>query len=654
MILTLALVLQLGSALGTPPRPGIHPERLFVKPRAAVLEPSIAQVLEHAGATTFRELPQIGWRIVTVAPRRLFAARAALESSGLFERVDYDHALHLVHVPNDPYWYAMWHMTKIRADLAWDTERGESTVRVAVIDTGLQVDHPDLAANVWTNPGEIAGNGIDDDGNGYADDVHGWDFAYLDGDPDDVFGHGTACAGIIAAVQDNATGVTGVAPECEIVGLKAAIDSGYLYDSAVVPALLYTADMGFQVASMSFYGDQVTGAQKEAIDYCWERGVVPVAAAGNSSQVLPYYPGAFDHTLAVGASEFSDFKSWFSNHGTWVDVAAPGEGLSTTVPGSGYTFGFAGTSGATPHVAGLAALLFSANPSATNAEVRAAIEDGAAPLDQYPYGKWSLYGRIDCQSALERILGTATGSVPARLAYVAPCGGSVVPGLSGTSGERPPDVLFQGVGFEAPNVVRVLRDGAPLGLLEQERQEVSTRAIGLPCNLAVEVNAQTIGSIRWRPARGLLYAPSDASTGGSGSPLLLGGFFELYRDDGTNLTCTRADDGTIFVTLCVRRVRPQTPGEMTLEFTRSYTAAVGATETVQLYDWSTWSYPYGSFTTVSTRTITNSAVESLEVPISGDPGRFIDVDGTVYVQIYTTGTESGGTLFADGMRLRVR
>jgi hypothetical protein len=654
VILALAFLSQLGAVLGHSRQPQIHPEHLFVKSRAEAAPDDLDHALEAAGAATLQDLPQIGWRIVKVDPSRLHAAREALAASGVFERVDYDHALELAHVPNDPYWYGMWHMTKIRADLAWDVERGDPAVRVAVIDTGLQVDHPDLAANVWTNPGEIAGNGVDDDGNGYADDVHGWDFAYLDGNPDDVFGHGTACAGIIAAVQDNGIGVCGVAPYCQIAGLKAAIDSGYLYDSAVVPALLYTADMGFKVASMSFYGDQVTGAQKDAIDYCWDHGVVLVAAAGNSSQVYPYYPGAFDHTLAVGASEYSDYKSWFSNHGSWVDVAAPGEGISTTTTGSGYTTGFAGTSGATPHVAGLAALLFSANAGATNEQVRAAIEDGSVLLDQPPYGKWSLYGRIDCSNALQRILGTSSGSVAARLTYVAPCGGSLLPSLSGSGSSPQPDVLFQGVGFELPNVVRVLRDGTPLGLVEQERQEVATRAFNRPSNVAVEVGGQTIGSIRWRPARGLLYAPSDASTAGGGSPLLQGGFFEVYRDDGVSLTCTRADDGTIYVLACIRRVRPEQPSEMTLELTRSYSGANGATENVYLYDWSTWSYPYGSFTNISSRAISSSATESFDVPISGNPARFVDVDGTVYLLIQTSGTAAAGKLFADGVRLRVR
>ncbi len=648
----LTLALQLASASVPVDARLVHPGRLFVKPLASTSPLMIEETRERERAASVRELPQIGWRIVASEPGRLLATRAALQASGLFERVDHDHASRLAHVPNDPYWYGMWHMTKIRADLAWDTERGDSTVRVAVIDTGLETAHPDLAANVWTNPGEIAGNGVDDDGNGYADDVHGWDFAYLDGDPDDVYGHGTACAGIVAAAQDNLLGVTGVAPYCEIAGLKASIDSGYLYDSAVVPALLYAADMGFHVASMSFFGDQVTAAQKDAIEYCWAQGLLPVAAAGNSAHVLPYYPAAFDHVLAVGATDWADGKSWFSDHGTWVDVAAPGEGLSTTTTFGGYTTGFAGTSGACPHVAGLAALLFSADPAATNAEVRAAIEDGSALLNQPPLGIWSQYGRIDCQVALERILGTSTGSVPARLTYVSPCGGSIMPSAAGTGGAALPEILVEGVGLELPNLVRVLRNGAALPLLAQERSRVAARISNRKGTQTLEVNGQTVGSIRWDAAPGWIYAPSDASS--TDPSLLSGGFFELYRDDGASLMCDQQGDGTIYVALCVRKVRPPDPSAMVLAFTRSYADSVGATEYVQLYDWSTWSYPYGSFETISTRTITSPAVESFEVAVSGDPARFVDVDGTVYVRIVTLATGPSGELAADGLRLRVR
>ncbi|MEO6709943.1 MAG: S8 family serine peptidase, partial [Planctomycetota bacterium] len=264
----------------------INPERLMIKLRAGASPAAVERAHARAGGRVLQNLPQIGWQIVEVAPETLFEAREAYLREAVIVRADFDHVKRLAYVPNDPYW-PMWHMQRIKADQAWDTHKGSPTVRVAIMDTGLNTTHPDLAANVWTNPGEIAGNLVDDDGNGYVDDIHGYDFAYGDGDPNDNFGHGSSCAGIVGARQDNGIGVTGVAPLTQLVGVKAALDSGYFYDSANVPALLYIADMGFQVVSMSFYSDGVTPAERTAIDYCWSHGVLPVSAAGNDSQVLP-------------------------------------------------------------------------------------------------------------------------------------------------------------------------------------------------------------------------------------------------------------------------------------------------------------------------------------------------------------------------------
>src|SRR6187402_1232600 len=467
MPILLALSLSLGLSL-----PGeFHPRRLLVKPAPDVARASCEAAEAGARARLVRSIDAIGWRVLEVEPGRLLAAREELLASGRYARVDFDRARRLAYTPNDPYWPLMGHMQKIRADVAWNSAKGAPTVVVAVMDTGLDRTHPDLAANTWTNPGEIAGNSLDDDANGYVDDVHGYDFAYDDGEPDDVYGHGTSCAGIVAAAQDNGIGVTGVAPLCRLAGVKAALDSGYFYDSANVPALVYCADMGFEVVSMSFFSDEVTAAERDAIDYCWSQGTLPVAAAGNDDSVLPFYPGAYEHALAVAATSASDTKSWFSNWGTWVDVAAPGEGLSTVTLGAGYTTGFAGTSGATPHVAGLAGLLFAAVPGATPAQVRAAIEDSALSLSQPPYGQFTGYGRIDCADALARILGATSGSKPARLLFVSPCGGGPTFLPSGGPAHAAPALYVGGVGLEAPNLVRVLRGGVELPLLTQERSQ---------------------------------------------------------------------------------------------------------------------------------------------------------------------------------------
>lgn len=632
----------------------INPERLMVQPRPGASPAALERAHARAGGRVFRDLPQIGWQVVEVDARRLFEVREAYLQEPAILRADFDRAKRLAHVPNDPYW-PMWHMQKITADQAWDTHKGSPSVRVAVMDTGLTTTHPDLAANIWINPGETAANGIDDDLNGYIDDVNGFDFAYNDGNPDDQFGHGTSCAGLIAARQDNNLGVTGVAPLSQLVGVKAALDSGYFYDSANVPALIYVADMGFQVVSMSFYSDGVTPAERTAIDYCWNNGVLPVAAAGNDNQVLPYYPGAYENVLSVAATTQSDGRAGFSNYGTWVDVAAPGVNLSTVSGSNGYTTGFAGTSGACPHVAGLAALLFSV-PGATNASVRTAIEDTAVAVSQAPNGEYTDYGRVDSFAALRRIQGFTSGSKPARLLFAEPvAGGYFTKALHAKSSPPTPNLFLHGVGFEAPNIVRVLRNGNPLALVSRTRNILEVEANSLLGGfMEVEVNGTVIGSYQHDSDARWVFSPTDISTQGGGSPLVTGGWKELSRVDGSRLTCSERDTGEIFVQMAIRKVNVTPTTRLDFEFTRSYDNSNGGSERIEVYDWSVASYPYGTWTTISTTAITNSNTSQVNASIAIAPQNYIDPEGTVYVQIVTTGVSSTGLLRADALRMRVQ
>jgi thermitase len=637
----------------------VNPTRLLVKVRKGATKEQVARAHARVGATLVKDLPQIGWQIVAVPAGKNLAIQSAYASDPAIERADLDRAHRLAYTPNDPYWPYEWHMTDITADQAWDTVKGDPSVVVAIMDTGLEVTHPDLAANVWTNPGEIPGNGIDDDGNGYVDDVHGYDFAYGDSDPNDVYGHGTACAGIVAGVQDNAIGVSGVAPLCRVAGIKAANDSGYFYDSANVPAFLYLADMGMKVVSMSFFADQVTPAERDAVDYCWSKGVVLCAAAGNDSSVIPYYPGAYEHVIAVAATDGGDNRAWFSDYGSWVDVAAPGVSISTTWIGSSYTTGFAGTSGATPHVSGLAALLFSAKPGATNAEVRAALEDTGHPTIDPTLGNYTNYGRVDCKAAVDRLLGATSGSAAPRFLFAAPVGGDPDYGHASVANPQAPLLQIYGAGLEKKNSVRVLRDNLAQPLVSQTRQMVTTSLTpfvtrhrhSLVSHFDLEVNGNVVGGFDWQSGPGLVYAPTDA---GTYSATVVGGFGELANPDGNSLTCDDNGSGAIYVELPVRKVRPRNPTSITLEFTRSYADCNGGTETIQVYDWSTWSYPYGSWLTLSSRAITSSALETVVAPITVDPSHYMDDEGTMYFTVSVSGAGSNGLLSADAFRVRVR
>jgi len=638
-----------------------HPRRLLVQVERDLDHLSLAALRADLALVELWNLPQIGWRAIEVPEGRLEAVRAALTADARVRAVTLDVRSELAHVPNDPYWGGMWHMPQIRAQLAWDTEKGDPSVVVAVMDTGIEVTHPDLAANVWTNPGEIAGNLVDDDGNGYVDDVNGYDFAYVDSDPSDVHGHGTACAGIVAALQDNALGVTGVAPHSRVAAVKAALDSGYFYASANVPAFVYCAEMGFDVVSCSFYSDEVVPAERDAVRYCAANDVLVVVAAGNENSVHPLYPAAYPQVLSVGATiDAADNHAYFSNWGTWVSVAAPGWALSTTVPGAGYITGFAGTSGAAPHVAGVAALLRAASPLATAAQVRAAIEDTSALLDQAPYGKWTRYGRVDADAALDRILGLSSGSVPARLLFAAPCGGErpkvARAGLGQGRNRDGVALVVAGVGFEAPNALEVRSGGLPLALVAQERNEVRVALPGTPAPaMEVRRNGAPFGSWTWEPGPGLFYAATDACTEDTAGGQAVGGWLELHRTDGALFTCTEDSGGLITSEFAVRGVTLRDLRRLTLELERDYDGLnPGALETVELYDWSSYSYPYGAWITLSATPAPTAGFATLAVDVPGDPDAYRDEEGTFYLRLTTTNAGAAGLLKADLLRLRAR
>lgn len=297
--------------------------------------------------------------------------------------------------PNDPSFGSLWglHNTgqsggtadaDIDAPEAWEISTGSDVV-VAVIDTGVDYTHPDLANNMWTNPGEIAGNGIDDDNNGFVDDVHGWDFVNNDADPMDDNNHGTHVAGTIAADGNNGIGIAGVNWSAEIMALKFLNSSGSGSTYGAIQALNYATMMGVPISNNSWGGGGYSTALHDAIEAAGQAGQLVVAAAGNdgtNNDSSPHYPSNYtlDNVLSVAATDRNDKLASFSNYGaTSVDLAAPGVSIYSTVAGGGYA-SFSGTSMATPHVAGAAALLLSAEPGLSPTEIKDRLMGTADPL----------------------------------------------------------------------------------------------------------------------------------------------------------------------------------------------------------------------------------------------------------------------------------
>ncbi|QIR40666.1 S8 family serine peptidase [Tolypothrix sp. PCC 7910] len=308
--------------------------------------------------------------------------------------------------PNDPSYNRQWGLEKINAPAAWNYTQGSKSVVVAVVDTGVNYNHPDLAANIWRNTKEIFGNGIDDDNNGYIDDIYGWDFGDNDSDPNEndttkaSYGHGTHVAGILGAVGNNNLGITGVSPNVSIMATKhyrASDSQGYLWD--VPKGIKYAVDNGAQIINLSLGSSYNDPAQFEALKYANDKGVLVIASAGNNGRdndVTPYYPASYDlpNIITVASLDQSDNLAKTSSYGFQsIDIAAPGVDIYSTYPDKTYaTWG--GTSMAVPYVTGAAALLLAANPKLTVLELRHAI---LSSVQQVP----SLQGKVNTGGYLD-------------------------------------------------------------------------------------------------------------------------------------------------------------------------------------------------------------------------------------------------------------
>jgi len=280
--------------------------------------------------------------------------------------------------PNDPYYasYSRHYLERLGVESAWGTTIGDARIIVAIIDTGVDCTHEDLVGHCWTNMDEVADNGVDDDGNGYVDDRTGWNFFEDAPANGDVHYHGTHVAGIVAASINNGKGIVGIAPGVTLMplGVFSPQGVGTYYD--LIRAIVYAADNGARIINMSLGATTYSRGEAEAVAYAEQHGVILVAAAGNRNSNRVFYPAAHPQVIAVAATDAEDRPAGFSNYGAYISVAAPGVSIISTIPGNGYGV-LSGTSMATPHVSGLAALLLSLNPDLSPAQVRTLIQEHA-------------------------------------------------------------------------------------------------------------------------------------------------------------------------------------------------------------------------------------------------------------------------------------
>ncbi len=356
---------------------------------------------------------------------------SALRQIKGFDYLEPNLALHIDSTtPNDPSFSQQYALAKIHAADAWDITRGDSSAVVGVIDTGVNMTHPDLAANIWTNPAEIANNGIDDDANGFIDDVHGWDFLNDDNDPTDDNSHGTVVAGILSAVGNNGIGVSGVSWNTKIMPIKFLGKDGFGETAGAIAAINYatlmrTRGVNIRITNNSWGDTSFSSALYDAIAASGAAGMLAVAAAGNNNANIdssPFYPAGFNlpNIISVAWTDQSDNRASLSNYGlVGVDLGAPGSSILSPDLGTGYQNIKSGTSMAAPHVAGAAALAFSISPPSVSYQtIKDAILNGGDAVAALA-GKTVTGKRLNAYGTLLQLPMIVTASSPATAAVVA-------------------------------------------------------------------------------------------------------------------------------------------------------------------------------------------------------------------------------------------
>jgi thermitase len=399
--------------LSTANAQGMDPslERILVKFKPGTPWNDIAQVHNRVGGKVESIIPEIGVHVVTVPHGQGATKSAAYRMQKGVRCAEMDGVAQVADVPNDQYFGEQWGMTKVQAPESWDITQGSPEISIAILDTGIDMDHPDLAAKIVS------------------------DVNFSDSPTSDYNGHshGTHVAGIAAAISNNSIGVAGLGHDCSLMNVKVLGDDGYGYYSWIAEGIIWAADNGADVINLSVGGDSPSEVLKDAVDYAWSKGAVIVAGAGNNGSSSPFYPAYYTNCIAVGATDTSDNIPSWSNHGNWVDVAAPGLSIYSTMPGGQYYYKH-GTSMACPHVAGLAGLLFSTTMDANgngmlNDEVRSTIEVTCDNL-----GIDVAYGRINAYRAVQGVEPQPTGQIAGVITDATT--GNIISGVTVSDGTR--------------------------------------------------------------------------------------------------------------------------------------------------------------------------------------------------------------------------
>ena len=322
---------------------------LLVKFRPDVSASDRSRTLMTAGVQQVGDLPGVATRVATVSFTRRWQALRALGADPRVLSVESDATAQATGQPNDTYWSKQWGPKAVKAPEAWETTKGSRTTVIAIVDTGVDADQPDLRGRV----------------------LSGWDFQNRDGNPRDDNGHGTAVAGVAAAAGNDGVGIAGICWKCRILPVKVLNANGSGSHSNIAAGIMWAADRGADVINLSLATATRTSIMEDAVAYARRRGAVVVAAAGNEGSTRKFYPAAFPGVISVAASNSAGRLYSWSNRGTWIKLTAPGCAY-TTKPGRRWSW-WCGTSFAAPAVAGTAALVESLRPGMSRSGVEAAL-----------------------------------------------------------------------------------------------------------------------------------------------------------------------------------------------------------------------------------------------------------------------------------------
>lgn len=378
-LVQLLLVASLSVATASE-KPHFVPGRILVKTRSGVSAAKLDGKLQSHGVTSRRSLGRQNVNVVSLSEQNLDATIAALQNDPDIEFAERDYLAEAASVPNDALVGNEWHLGKIQAFQAWNGTTGSSNVIVAVLDSGVNTTHPDLASQL----------------------VPGYDFVSGSTTITDDFGHGTAVIGTVAAAGNNGIGVAGVAYGCRILPVKVMDASGFAAYSTIAQGIHYAVDNGARVINLSVAGSASSQTMQDAINYAWSNNVIVVAAAGNNSSSTPQYPAACAHVVGVSATASDDTLTWFSSFGSYVSLSAPGDVIWTTQRDAvNAPYGsWRGTSFASPVVAAVAALVISANPALSGDQVVSVLEQNADDLGTPGYDTFFGYGRVNAFRAV--------------------------------------------------------------------------------------------------------------------------------------------------------------------------------------------------------------------------------------------------------------